>query len=355
MTTPNFLTITEQVAVYLRGEIMRGRWSGTIPGMNHLAPELEVDTKTVTAALRLLEKEGVLVCQGRGKPRKIAELKDSAIPTLLIAILHYEPLGQTEDWAVAIKQQLNEQGHSAFFTKKSLTELELDLRRVVRLVKQTPADAWVVMSGPLDVLTWFSEQETPVFAMFGRRSSLPIAGVGPDHVTASRIAVRRLIALGHQSIVLLVRENQREEGGGTAVRAIFEEMSAHGLPTSPYNLPHWEDSREGFHRVLEELFRITPPTALFIDEPHLFLAAKDHLAQRGILAPTHVSLICADPDPTFAWSMPSVAHTSWDHRLVVRRVMRWVNNIARGKDDRQQTLTKAEFIDGGTVGPAPRR
>jgi hypothetical protein len=42
MSAPNFLTITEQVAVYLRGEIMRGRWSGTMPGMNHLAPELEV-------------------------------------------------------------------------------------------------------------------------------------------------------------------------------------------------------------------------------------------------------------------------------------------------------------------------
>ena len=28
-------------------------------------------------------------------------------------------------------------------------------------------------------------------------------------------------------------------------------------------------------------------------------------------------------------------------------------NIARGKVDRRQTLTKAEFVDGGTVGPAP--
>tara|TARA_B110000881_G_scaffold220573_1_gene246175 strand:+ start:3308 stop:3442 length:135 start_codon:yes stop_codon:yes gene_type:complete len=36
---------------------------------------------------------------------------------------------------------------------------------------------------------------------------------------------------------------------------------------------------------------------------------------------------------------------------VVRRVVQWVNNIARGKDDQQQTLTKAEFVDGGTVGP----
>ena len=39
---------------------------------------------------------------------------------------------------------------------------------------------------------------------------------------------------------------------------------------------------------------------------------------------------------------------------VARRVKRWVNNVAHGKDDRRQSFTKAEFVDGGTVGPAPR-
>ncbi|MEJ6645742.1 MAG: hypothetical protein QNL24_00325 [Akkermansiaceae bacterium] len=33
-----------------------------------------------------------------------------------------------------------------------------------------------------------------------------------------------------------------------------------------------------------------------------------------------------------------------------RRTARWAINVARGKDDRCQTLTKAEFVDGGTVG-----
>ncbi|MFT6794733.1 MAG: hypothetical protein ACJAR1_002748, partial [Rubritalea sp.] len=62
---------------------------------------------------------------------------------------------------------------------------------------------------------------------------------------------------------------------------------------------------------------------------------------------------CADPDPTFAWCEPSVAHIRWDSRPVVNRVLSWVENIAQGKDDHSQTLTKAEFIDGGTVGPVP--
>jgi len=344
---------SEQVAAHLRGELLRGRWSGTMPGGPALAAELGIDGKTVWAALGLLEGEGLLVAQGPGRRRRIELPENLAPPALRVAILDYEPLVLTEDWSIAMHQLLMDQGHSAFFTEKSLIELGMDLPRIARLVQRTPADAWVVCSGSREVLAWFAEQETPAFALFGRRRELPIAGVGPDHVAAGRAAARRLIALGHQRIVLLVRESQRAGGAGQSERAVFEEMAAHGLPSGPYNLPDWEDTSEGFQRVLEELFRVTPPTALIVDEPFLFHAAKDHLAQRGILAPAQVSLICRDPDPTFAWCKPSVAHIRWDSRPVVRRVVRWAANVAHGKDDRRQTLTKAEFVDGGTVGPVP--
>jgi hypothetical protein len=31
-----------------------------------------------------------------------------------------------------------------------------------------------------------------------------------------------------------------------------------------------------------------------------------------------------------------------------------VDTVARGKEDLRQTLTMAEYVDGGTVGPAPQ-
>ena len=46
-------------------------------------------------------------------------------------------------------------------------------------------------------------------------------------------------------------------------------------------------------------------------------------------------------------------HIRWDYRPMVRRVVRWVDNVARGKDDKRQTLTNAEFVEGGTIGVAP--
>ena len=79
------------------------------------------------------------------------------------------------------------------------------------------------------------------------------------------------------------------------------------------------------------------------------------LAERGLRVPHDVSLICTDPDRSFIWSNPSVAHIHWDHRPVVRRIVQWVNNVALGKNDRRKSSTKAKVVEGGTVGRAPKR
>jgi len=38
---------------------------------------------------------------------------------------------------------------------------------------------------------------------------------------------------------------------------------------------------------------------------------------------------------------------------VLRRVVRWANNVSQGKKDLRQTFTKVDFIEGGTIGQAP--
>ena len=223
--------------------------------------------------------------------------------------------------------------------------------RIARMVNRTETDSWVVFSAPQEVLECFVAHSVPTFALFGRFRRLPLAATGLDKVPAFRAAVRRLAELGHRRIVLLQPKHNREPTPALLVRETLAEMEANGIKTGPYNLPDWEDSREGFHRLLDELYRLTPPTALILDEAYHFFAAQQHLAHRGILAPQHVSLFCASPDPTFAWCQPTIAHIRYDIRPVLRRVVRWTDNVACGKDDRRQSFTKAEFVDGGTVGP----
>ena len=40
--------------------------------------------------------------------------------------------------------------------------------------------------------------------------------------------------------------------------------------------------------------------------------------------------------------------------LWLNRIVRWANNVSQGKEDQRQTLTKIEFVEAGTIGPASR-
>lgn len=345
----------EQVAGYLREEIASGALGGEMPGIHHLAAELVANHKTVEAALGILEKEGFLERQGAGRRRRILTPRGKKKKKALrIAILNYEPPESVERFVIELQHALQDAGHDAFFPGKSLTQLSMDKRQVAEHVGETEADAWVVTAGSLEVLSWFMESGVPAMALFGRRRSLAMAGVGPDKAAAYSVMTRRLLELGHRRIVLLARRARRLPEPGLPERMFLQELEAQGVATGNYHLPVWEETAEGFHECLENLFQITPPTALIIDEAQFYFAALQFLAFRGLRVPDDVSLVCTDGDPAFAWFRPTVSHITWDSGRVVRRIVRWAGNVARGKEDQKQTLTKAEFIEGGSVGLAAR-
>jgi DNA-binding LacI/PurR family transcriptional regulator len=189
--------------------------------------------------------------------------------------------------------------------------------------------------------------------MYGRQSELPIASAYPEMLTGQTLAVQRLIELGHKRIVMLAREERRKPIIAKPEQAFIDQLKAAGITTGEYNLPEWEESREGLRRLLDELFRFSPPTAMIFQEARLFIAARSHLSDYGIVAPRDVSLLVADNDPSFAWCEPTVSQIQWDSNAVVRRVVRWAMNVAAGKDDRKKIGTESMFVEGGTIGPAP--
>ena len=322
-----------------------------MPGIGWLAAELGVNRKTVEAALRQLEKEGHLVGQGPGRQRRIVAPGGANARPMRIAFLDYHPVALTEGYTVELQHLLMEAGHFVCFAEKSLTELNMDVARIARLVRQTKADAWVIGSGSREVLEWFCAQQVPAFAFFGRREGLPIAAAGPDKPPVMATATRHLIGLGHRRIILIARRERRLPVPGVSERAFLDELKAHGLPSGNFNLPAWEESKEGLQHLLGELFRVTPPTAFIVDEVTVFVATQQFLARRRILVPEQVSLVCTDADPTFNLCEPSIAHIRWDSGPVIRRVVRWAATVSRGGKDFRQTLTPAEFVPGGTIGP----
>lgn len=323
-----------------------------MPGEHRLVAELGGSHNTIKEALRLLEAEGILENQGSGKRRRIL-MPSTEVAKLRIRILLYERSDRTIHYLVEMVQLLQEAGHDAAFADKAMGDLGMDVGRISRFVKSTEADAWIVASGPRDVLDWFAEQETPAFALFGRLVHVPLASISPKKAGVYAEVIERLVGMGHRRIVHLVREDRRKPTIGYLERLFLDELEKHGIQTGPYNLPDWQETGEGLREQLDQLFRHSPPTAILIDGPMLFSATRNHLARRGILAPEHVSLVCTDPEPVFDWDIPAVTHIVWDHVPLIRRVVKWANNIGRGKDDRRKSTVKATLATGGTIGPPP--
>ncbi|MFK7910466.1 MAG: substrate-binding domain-containing protein, partial [Akkermansiaceae bacterium] len=178
------------------------------------------------------------------------------------------------------------------------------------------------------------------------------AGAGPDKLPSISHLTERLIALGHQRIVLLARRSRRLPEPGAAERCFIDCLEADGITTSDYNLPDWDETAEGFHACLQSLFEFTPPTAIIADEAMFFFAVQQFCLGKRIRVPEDVSLVSTDDDPIFSWLTPGVSHIRWDRTLMIRSIKRWVANISRGREDHKQVFSKAEFVEQGTTGPA---
>ena len=351
------LSVIDQTVAHLRQELQGGRWSERLPGVLRLAAACDVSTRVMRAALRQLEAEGLLSGRGPGRGRSIATRHAADTPrhALRVAILAHATEDRQLGYMVELQHALEAGGHEVFYAEKSQVDLKHDVRRISRLVGETAADVWVLGGATREVLEWFSQQAVPSMALFGRRRGLPIAGAGPDKVPAYAAVTRELIQLGHRRIVLLCRKLRRLPEPGTIERAYLAELAAHGIPTSDYNLPDWEESIAGFHARLATMFQVLPPTALIIDEAPLFIAAQQFLAGHNLRVPEHVSLVCTDHDPAFEWCRPAISHIRWHAPPIIRCIVRWVTAVSKGRHHRKQTLFPAEFVRGGTIGPVARK
>ena len=349
------LSIREQTVEHLRKGILEGRWSGPLPGVVVLAAQCDVSTGVLRGALKTLEQEGVITAGGLGRCRRIVPPDQGGAPlrALRVGVL---PHDSTNDdhlmWEILC--DLEAAGHIVSTTKKSQGQLDHKVSSIIRMTKELDVDAWIVSGGSRELLEWFAEQPIPTIAVYGRSGGLALARTGPDKIPAYLDATRQLLAMGHRRISMITLAGRRKPMPGNVERAVLEEIRRHGIETGPYNLPDWEETPQGFHALLENLFRATPPTALIIDETPKMIAAMQFLARRHIDVPGQVSLVSPDCDKELSWCHPPIAHMVWNNSHIVRRVVRWVASVRKGNPDRDTIKSPATFVPGGSIGPAPR-
>ena len=349
------LSLVEQTAHHVRDGIDKGQWTRHLPGVVELAKRFAVSKDTVRAAVQLLEKEGALKASGAGKRRTIVRKRPTRRQSLRVAILLEDDLPSNNahslELILAIKYAIDAAGHVCVIGEKSLKQMS-GLLQVARFVRSTKADAWIVYGGRRDVLEWFARRKIPTLAIGGRCLGLPIAATYADVARAMAATVDALVTRGHRRIVLLCGTVWREPSPGRSAQTFLDSLQRHGIKVSGYNIPSWEETPEGFEAMMKSLFRVTPPTALFITEPSFCVAARIFLAERGLKVPGDVSLVSMLPDPAFSLHHPVIAHFEWTTPALVNRATQWVNAVTQGKGDHETIVFHAKFRPGGTIAAA---
>jgi len=352
--------LVEQTATHLREGLQSGRWVGQLPGVPQLVKELVVSKHIIRAALGVLEKEGWIEEGGVGRRRTIVLQRNATTVhrTLRIGVMLYVPLVEedalTTTILLEVRHQIEMAGHICVFSERNLTQMKDDLTRISRCVKTTAADAWIVFGGSLPVVEWFVAQPFPVFAFGGRFENLPVASSATRIAPAIESAVNALVERGHRRIVLLAETVLRKPTPIPSLESYLVFLESHGIAATDYNLPHFEDTAEGLDNCLDGLFRLTPPTALIVNQASQCVAVFSFLTRHRLRVPHDVSVISMIMDPVFNLCMPPLDHFGVQSEKHIARIARWVDGVAKGRPVKRQTQFHTEYVPGGTVGPAKR-
>lgn len=347
MTSFHIFSAAEQVAHHLKERIAGGKLTGFMPGAAVLARDLRVGRTTVDTALDILETDRLLASQGTRRRRRIvaADIPLGHKP-MQVGLILYEPSDAANQYVPEVRQLLPTSGFGLKLSPKTLVELDHNPGKVEKMMRNNPADAWVICSGSRPVLKWLSESSIPAFALFGRMQGFAIPGIKPDKQPAMREALRTLTDLGHRRMVLLVREERRKPSFGNFENAFLHELEHYGIRTGSYNIPDWKENASGLRVCFDKLFGLTPPTAIFVGDSTLFPGVQNILRNSGSKVSDKVALITTDYHPHMDWCDPPVPHFSWNHRATARRILRWLQHLQRGKPDQDQAFVPTRFVEG---------
>lgn len=345
-------TPEDQVAEEMRNRIRIGVWADKIPGILRLAKDLGTTRLVIERALQIMVDAGELEYRGAGRsfvPVPGAFGKPVKGSLILCDMALEGHAGQAFEVLQAVEAVLP--GPVTWLSLDSFKPVEESLARL----RQTKQETVVVMHHHGAIADALVQDGRRVIGLGTASVPKLCPSVAISYEFLVREALRRAFAAGHQRVTLPLWRRKPEVI--ERVRGyVSAEFAAAGLRHSPaMDCPVLEDhSPEALHRLVRELFRFTPPTALVVHDLPEWLAVQTALASMRKVVPDDVSVLVLAHSREFDYVTPSLAHFSFPveaYAHEVRNILRKPASHLAG----QLVGLLPTWIQGNSLGAPARR
>lgn len=352
MITPIYHELSEKLEKYIADKGITGK----MPGVLKLSRELGVHHVTLSKAMRLLEKKGVLSINGT-KGTFVTEKKRPRHRVLALVGANMEQAESKE-----LLSKLNEFSLESGYSVIGITFEEQLFQRNRRLLLNFPVDGFLFrLSSLRKEQAELLRQENIPFVSGARKEEYPwLDQTDCDHDAGYSILLDRLIALGHRRIAFLEFDRieeyrfylnnirrifQRKLGGAFDPELFYTKATGYEL-WREYGEEYWNLYPK---RAVRHWFSLPePPTAIIAPLP-LTVRLRGILAQMNVRVPQDVSLMFVNhtsalPESDFSGvQYDEEEMLIWGMRLLLER-------LGGGHPEPQHYFQKPVFLSGGTTG-----
>ncbi|MCB1133052.1 MAG: substrate-binding domain-containing protein [Verrucomicrobiae bacterium] len=352
-------TAAELAAELIRAEIRAGRWSSVLPGTRLLAEETGVSAPTVSAALALLENEGLLERGGERRAFRVrarsAAPRKSRREIRTAAVLTHADVGDlphtTRRVIESIRFLLVRSGWRMEIRTFDFLHAKRPHRSWNKLVPPAPEIPMVAVFGRPAIAEWAETEGRRMMFLGGFPGDTGVPMVGVKSALLVEEAIARLTALGHQHIVMPLCDRPPSFAASLkeAMRSRIEQAGFVFVPS--YHCPESDYQQPGvIWNMMESAFRLKPPTAVVALDWKEMVTISCFVAKLGLRIPKDISLVVLNEQMEADWFVPKLAC----FRFPVNRLAKTVANWVTGKEIRiASDVLGADFEEGESIGPAP--
>lgn len=358
MSLPNRKSLVSQSVEFIQNKIAEGVFSGTMPTEHELSGQLLVSRNTIRAAYARLESEQWISSARQGTRRKIMKFfpRKDGEPPFKVGYLAYDTVDRLRPHDLAMLETLRTgilplNGNIDVVSSSALANGDMEATLEI-LVRQTAADAWIILRGTSQLQRWFSEKGLPTILLGTAVDGVSIHCVDCDWYRTAQDAVQRLFQAGHRR-VLYAGPRDRLEGVRRSEEGFQDIMNSLRDSTTGMIVRH--DAKGGrkdaFADEIRGMFmQAERPTAVITHRAGEAMTLLGVLNDLRLRVGSDVALISLEYDELFSDYRPTICGYRTKQ---ADRAPRIFNLLALIKNNANpgaiRDLFMPEFIEGGTL------